>query len=302
MRTIIDLPEGRLAALDVWRRARGMSRAKAVRRAVRQLIGDARERRDDGASAFCQTWTREQNRFSAALREYMNFPDREGVVRASLLVLCVCCGPYCVTDTREDGEPIDAGSLEGPKDTYFGSGDASDSGIHHTDVSPQPDTDRSVDTDVTDIDAPMVSDSDIESGNVFAIGDFLDTSILELVDTVLEDTNSGGYVCRSGWYSILSEVWLPAGGCWAFEYRTVCLDFWLGWAICNDRMIDSFDTAHQCSGCVDMPIDVRRSDGECWRFGSNCNNYIDARLEDDPHNLRVGLNVCGARRQDPVCP
>lgn len=52
MRTIIDLPEDQLAALDAWRRARGMSRAEAVRRAVRQLIGDAQERSGVDDAAF----------------------------------------------------------------------------------------------------------------------------------------------------------------------------------------------------------------------------------------------------------
>lgn len=39
MRTIIELPEEQLRALDVWRRARGMSRAEAVGRAVANLLG-----------------------------------------------------------------------------------------------------------------------------------------------------------------------------------------------------------------------------------------------------------------------
>lgn len=38
MRTIIDLPPGQLAALDVWCQARGLSRAEAVRRAVHGLL------------------------------------------------------------------------------------------------------------------------------------------------------------------------------------------------------------------------------------------------------------------------
>ncbi len=38
MRTIVDLPEDQLAALDAWREARGVSRAEAVRRAVAKLL------------------------------------------------------------------------------------------------------------------------------------------------------------------------------------------------------------------------------------------------------------------------
>ena len=34
MRTIVDLPEGQLEALDAWCRAENISRAEAVRRAV----------------------------------------------------------------------------------------------------------------------------------------------------------------------------------------------------------------------------------------------------------------------------
>ncbi len=40
MRTIIELPPDQLAALDVWRASRGVSRAEAVRRAVAKLLDD----------------------------------------------------------------------------------------------------------------------------------------------------------------------------------------------------------------------------------------------------------------------
>lgn len=51
MRTIVDLPEDQLAALDAWREARGVSRAEAVRRAVAKLLDtdDAREQALDAA-------------------------------------------------------------------------------------------------------------------------------------------------------------------------------------------------------------------------------------------------------------
>jgi Arc/MetJ-type ribon-helix-helix transcriptional regulator len=51
MRTIIDLPEDQLAALDAWRAARGVSRAEAVRRAVATLLDTdvAREAARDAA-------------------------------------------------------------------------------------------------------------------------------------------------------------------------------------------------------------------------------------------------------------
>lgn len=42
MRTIIDLPPAQLAALDDWCRARGVSRAEAVRRAVAGLMHEER--------------------------------------------------------------------------------------------------------------------------------------------------------------------------------------------------------------------------------------------------------------------
>ncbi len=52
MRTIIDLPGDQLAALDAWRRARGVSRAEAVRRAVARLINDEHDRRAAVDAAF----------------------------------------------------------------------------------------------------------------------------------------------------------------------------------------------------------------------------------------------------------
>ncbi len=45
MRTIIDLPDDQLAALDAWRVAHGVSRAEAVRRAVARLLDDEPVRR-----------------------------------------------------------------------------------------------------------------------------------------------------------------------------------------------------------------------------------------------------------------
>ncbi|MDP2313435.1 MAG: ribbon-helix-helix protein, CopG family [Pseudomonadota bacterium] len=45
MRTIIDLPDDQLAALDAWRVAHGVSRAEAVRRAVAKLLDDEPARR-----------------------------------------------------------------------------------------------------------------------------------------------------------------------------------------------------------------------------------------------------------------
>ncbi len=46
MRTIIDLPNDQLAALDAWRAPRGVSRAEAVRRAVAKLLDDDEARLD----------------------------------------------------------------------------------------------------------------------------------------------------------------------------------------------------------------------------------------------------------------
>lgn len=52
MRTIIDLPETQLHALDAWRKSRGVSRAEAVRRAVAHLLDDEQERRAAIDAAF----------------------------------------------------------------------------------------------------------------------------------------------------------------------------------------------------------------------------------------------------------
>lgn len=52
MRTIIELPEEQLVALDAWRRARGISRAEAVRRAVAHLLEGEAEARTAVDAAF----------------------------------------------------------------------------------------------------------------------------------------------------------------------------------------------------------------------------------------------------------
>lgn len=52
MRTIIDLPENQILALDAWRLARGLSRAEAVRRAVARLLGDQAEHQTAAEAAF----------------------------------------------------------------------------------------------------------------------------------------------------------------------------------------------------------------------------------------------------------
>ncbi len=52
MRTIIELPEDQLRALDAWREARGISRAEAVRRAVSNLLADEVHVRAAVESAF----------------------------------------------------------------------------------------------------------------------------------------------------------------------------------------------------------------------------------------------------------
>ncbi len=52
MRTIIELPDEQLRALDAWRRTRGMTRAEAVRRAVAGLLQDEEEVRTAVDSAF----------------------------------------------------------------------------------------------------------------------------------------------------------------------------------------------------------------------------------------------------------
>lgn len=52
MRTIIEIPDEQLRALDAWRRTRGMTRAEAVRRAVAGLLQDEDEVRRAVDSAF----------------------------------------------------------------------------------------------------------------------------------------------------------------------------------------------------------------------------------------------------------
>lgn len=52
MRTIIELPEEQLRALDAWRHARGISRAEAIRRAVANLLEDEVESRVSVDAAF----------------------------------------------------------------------------------------------------------------------------------------------------------------------------------------------------------------------------------------------------------
>ena len=50
MRTIIELPEEQVRALDAWREQRGLSRAEAVRRAVAELLASEVHRREAIAS------------------------------------------------------------------------------------------------------------------------------------------------------------------------------------------------------------------------------------------------------------
>lgn len=52
MRTIIELPEEQLRALDAWRQSRGVSRAEAVRRAVAELLGNGEQVRAAADAAF----------------------------------------------------------------------------------------------------------------------------------------------------------------------------------------------------------------------------------------------------------
>ena len=52
MRTIVEIPDEQLRALDAWRRTRGMTRAEAVRRAVAGLLQDEDEVRTAVDSAF----------------------------------------------------------------------------------------------------------------------------------------------------------------------------------------------------------------------------------------------------------
>lgn len=51
MRTIVDLPPDQLRALDAWRKAHGVSRAEAVRRAVARLL----EADDQRGAIFAKT-------------------------------------------------------------------------------------------------------------------------------------------------------------------------------------------------------------------------------------------------------
>ena len=52
MRTIIELPDDQLRALDAWRRRRGLTRAEAVRRAVAGLLQEEIELRTATEAAF----------------------------------------------------------------------------------------------------------------------------------------------------------------------------------------------------------------------------------------------------------
>jgi metal-responsive CopG/Arc/MetJ family transcriptional regulator len=52
MRTIIEIPDEQIRALDAWRRTRGLTRAEAVRRAVSGLLHDEAEVRSSVAAAF----------------------------------------------------------------------------------------------------------------------------------------------------------------------------------------------------------------------------------------------------------
>lgn len=52
MRTIIEIPEDQLRALDTWRLARGISRAEAVRRAVAVLLDEQVDVRASVDAAF----------------------------------------------------------------------------------------------------------------------------------------------------------------------------------------------------------------------------------------------------------
>lgn len=52
MRTIIEIPEEQLRALDAWRCARGISRAEAVRLAIASLLEDEARARASMEAAF----------------------------------------------------------------------------------------------------------------------------------------------------------------------------------------------------------------------------------------------------------
>ena len=44
MRTIIDLPEDQVRAIDAWRKTRGVTRAEAIRQAISRLLADTETR------------------------------------------------------------------------------------------------------------------------------------------------------------------------------------------------------------------------------------------------------------------
>ncbi len=46
MRTIVDLPEAQIKALELYRKREGISRAEAVRRAVDAFVPPAKSRKD----------------------------------------------------------------------------------------------------------------------------------------------------------------------------------------------------------------------------------------------------------------
>lgn len=52
MRTIIELPDEQVRALDTWRESRGLSRAEAVRRAVAHLLQHEVDARAAATAAF----------------------------------------------------------------------------------------------------------------------------------------------------------------------------------------------------------------------------------------------------------
>ncbi len=71
MRTIVDLPEDQLAALDAWRLAHGVSRAEAVRRAVAKLLDDDGARR----AAVDAAWGIWRGRFEDGLLAQQRLRD-----------------------------------------------------------------------------------------------------------------------------------------------------------------------------------------------------------------------------------
>lgn len=52
MRTIIELPDEQLRSLDLWRQARGVSRAEAIRRAISCLLEQEENRQGAMEAAF----------------------------------------------------------------------------------------------------------------------------------------------------------------------------------------------------------------------------------------------------------